>query len=136
MMKWCEEHLNFTAVFYSAFAWAFGIILVQFALDITGYDYIPVLGDTYSPPNPYSTREVFTFTYQTMADVAILVSLPVFYWILKKKNRSIWYLLLFLPPLVPMPSAGFVLLFQMPFYIIGWIILLLLNNKTDTPEKI
>jgi hypothetical protein len=135
-MKWCEGHLNFTVVFFTVFAWAFGIILVQFALDISGYDYLPLPGQTYYPPNPFSTLFVNTFTFQAMTDASILVSLPIFYWVLKKKKRSIWYLLLFLVPLIPTPIAGFVLLFQMPFYLVGWVFLLARKNKSQTQQTV
>jgi hypothetical protein len=128
-MQWFERHLNWTTLFFTIFAWMFGVLLVYFTLDIAGYGYLPIPGEAYVPYNPYSTATGYTFTVQTMVDVAVLVSLPVFYWVLKRKKHSLWYLLLFFLPLIPMPSPDFVLLFQMPFWIAGWIILLALKNK-------
>jgi hypothetical protein len=132
-MKWFNKHLNWITFSYTIFAWAIGILLIEFYLHIKGWEYLPFFGWDYIPLNsPEIDPGLFlTFTYQAMADVAILISLPVFGWILKKKKRSLWFLLFFLPPLVPVPSVLFVIIFQMPFYVIGWIILLASNNKTD-----
>jgi hypothetical protein len=131
-MKWFHRHLNFTVLFFTIFAWILGILIVNFALDITGYAYLPFPGEAYTPFNPYSTEAVYSFDFQAIIDVAVLVSILVYYLVLKKKKRSIWFLLFFLPPLVPTPSILFVIIFQMPFYIVGWITLLALKNKTET----
>ena len=137
MLKWSEGHLNFTAVFFTVFSWVFGILLVIFALDIAGMKYLPYPGQSYEIFSPGAIVDFLpTFTFQAMVDVAILISLPVYYWVLKKKKRSIWYLLLFLPPLVPSGYAGFVLVFQMPFWLIGLILLLALKNKSGTQPAV
>jgi phosphoglycerol transferase MdoB-like AlkP superfamily enzyme len=122
-MKWFENHLNWTTFFYTVFAWTFGILLVRICLNITGSRDIPGIGE-------------FSFTYQTMIDIAVLITLPVFYWILKRKKRSFKCLLFYLPPLIPMPSPAVVLLFQMPFWLAGWIILLSLKNGTPIEAPI
>jgi hypothetical protein len=118
MIEWFEKHLNAAIVFYTAFAWWFGYSLVMIIGLITG---------DFSIPGPPWFVE-FYFTPNAMADIAIIVSLPVYYLILKKKQRSIWFLLLFLPPLIPVPAPT-VLSFFMPFWLVGFITLLCLESR-------
>jgi hypothetical protein len=129
-MEWFRKHLNWTVVITTVSAWVFAWILVEVALMLTGMDYIPYPGDPYIKNIPGVNIEFFlTFTIQAVIDVAVLVSIPMFYYILKSKKRRRLYLLLFVLPLIPVPHPVFVIIFLMPFWLLGWIILLLSNNK-------
>jgi len=129
-MSWFEKDLNRTVIIATFFAWILGILLVSFSLYIAGWNYLPFPGESYIPYNPHSTASTYTFTLQAIVDVAIFASLPVYFWVLKKKNRTVWFLLFFLPPLIPTPILFFLIFFQMPFWLAGWMILLGLKAKT------
>lgn len=118
-INWFEKHLNWTVFLYTIFAWMFAISLVSFTLDITGIKSITGPGLVGG----------WSFTINTVIDVAVLISLPVYFLVLKKKKHSLWFLVLFLPPLVPI-YFGYVIFYLMPFWIIGWITLISLKNKT------
>lgn len=104
-MEWCSRHLNWTVTITAIGAWACSLLLVRFYLFVTGMSYIPFPGADYIPSIVNGTaRNYEDFTGQIFVDIAVLVSLPIFIWVLKRKNRSNWYILFFLPPLLM--SAG------------------------------
>jgi hypothetical protein len=131
-MEWFRRHLNWTAVFVAIGSWICGWFLVKFILFITGMVYIPLPGAVYAPSPPYSTGlNHADFTIQTIVDIAVILSTPVFFWILKRKRRSLWFLLLFMPPLLMSinPLASNLFVFVMPFWLAGWIVLVLLKSR-------
>jgi hypothetical protein len=134
MMKWCENHLNWVIILITIFAVVFGILLVEFSLYIAGYEYIPYPGQGYIPPNPWRIYE--SFTLNAILDIAIIISLPVYYWVAKKKRLNLLYLLFFLPPLVPTRETDVAIVFFTPFWIVGLILLLTLKNKSETQQTV
>jgi hypothetical protein len=136
MIAWFEKHLDAAMFFYTVFAWLFGIIFILFCLFIAHWNYLPYPGQPYEVFSPYERVDFLpTFEIQAVIDIAILVSLPVYYLILKKKQRSIWFLLLFLPPLYPVHYPVMVIIFLMPFYLAGWITLVLLKDHSIDQKK-
>jgi hypothetical protein len=115
--KMCRKHLNICAVFFSAGSGLVGYLVIKLILICAGLSFIP------SPLGLYS------FNYQTGIDIAIVVSTPAFAWILKQKNRSLWYICFFLPPLIPLPLVWLNFVFLLPFWIAGLVILVLLKTK-------
>jgi hypothetical protein len=118
MIAWFEKHLNAAIIYHTAFAWTYSMFITFFLLEITHGTLLP------GPPWFYD----FSFTLNAIIDMAVFISLPVYYLILKKKNRSIWFLLFFLPSLVPIPTTT-LFFFSTPFYVTGLISLLLLEKK-------
>jgi hypothetical protein len=136
MIAWFEKHLDAAIVFYTAFAWLFAILLVVFCLYIANMSYLPFPGEPYEIFSPYEIVDFLpTFQIQAIVDVAILVSLPVYFLILKKKKSSLWFLLFFLPPLYPVHYPVMVVVFLMPFWWAGWIILLCLKSRQSVTGK-
>ena len=129
-MGWFQRHLNWTIVLVTVGAWLFAWLLVESALLIGGMAYLPFPGEPYVAPDPYSSSHETIFNIQARTYVATFVSLPVFLWVLQKKNQGWKYLCFFLPPLIPVPSAFiFLLLLLVPFWFLGLITLLMLENK-------
>jgi hypothetical protein len=130
IVGWFNRHLNWTCVFVGICAWVLAWYLVELILFATGMVYLTFPGQPYEAPSPFSSSNTITFNIQAMSDIATVISMPIFLWILRKKSRSWKYLLVFVPPLIPAPNAGFVLWFLVPFWLYGWIILLALRNKS------
>jgi hypothetical protein len=127
-MGWFLRHLNWTVLFFTICVWVFAWLLVEFILLVTGMVYLPFPGQHYIHPSPVLV-DFLPFTFQTIVDMATVFLMPVFFCILKRKNRSWLYLMFFVPPLIPVPYEAWVLLFLLPFWLTGWIILLVLRNK-------
>jgi hypothetical protein len=121
VIAWFEKHLNAAVVLHTVFAWLFSIILVEFALHISGNSEIS--GGSWFPG--------WYVTYNVIIDIATIISLPVYYLVLKKKKRSLWYLVWFILSLLPL-LGGFIIVFIMPLWIIGFITLLELKTETKT----
>ena len=129
-MGWFQRHLNWTIVLVAIGAWLFAWFLVESALLIGGMAYLPFPGEPYVAPDPYSSSHEPIFDIQAWSYVATFISLPVFLWTLQKKNYSWMYLCLFLPPLIPVPNASVFFWFVLvPFWLVGLITLLILENK-------
>lgn len=133
-MKWFHKHLNLTALITTACAWLFAWGAVKLFLQVTGRYYVPFPGQPYIHPDPPLT-DFMSFNFQTVTDVATLCSLPVFYWILRRKNHSFMYLLWFLAALIPVPYEALLLVFLLPFWLAGLVLLMLLRNKTPIVER-
>jgi hypothetical protein len=118
MIAWFDKHLDLALVFHTVFAWYFAIILVVSAVYLSGNP--DFFRDTWFP-GWYST-------YNVIADIAIAVSLPVYYLIQKRKKQSVWLLILIVVPFIPLPGAALIL-FLMPFWLLGLIIMICLRDK-------
>jgi len=109
-MNWFERHLNWTMVL----AWL-GTLPVAF---IAGFIIAMVMVSA----DPYVSEEALDGAgFVTGVIIALVILIPSWGWVLKKKNRSLWWLLLGL------------------FVPLGWIVLLCLENRRhisglQTPE--
>jgi hypothetical protein len=132
-MKFLKKHLNWVIFSSGLISWAIGYLIIWFILKMTNKIYFPFPGAEYIPASPSSTApNNADYTIQAIVDIAVFLSTPVFIWILKTKQRSLWNILFFLPPLVMSGSSLTINMFPivMPFWLIGWIKLLLLKNKS------
>jgi hypothetical protein len=117
LILWVKLHLNWLVVFVSIVSGIVGFSIIKLIFLITGQHHIQFLNDA------------TTFDIQAGGDIAILISVPFFYWILKQKKRSPWFLLFFVPPLFPFPGGIGVFVLFVPFWLTGFSILLGLENK-------
>jgi hypothetical protein len=117
IIQWFRQHLNWAMVLITVGAGLVGYLVISLTLFLTGFSHIPF---------PNSSND---FSFQAGVDVANAISLPCFGWILKQKNRSLWFISFFIPPFIPYPVASFTIIVLLPFWLIGFIITLLLNNK-------
>ena len=121
MMAWFRRHLNWAAVFVPVVSGTISIAIVRIILLVTGMPHVPF------PDYPYP------FDIQATVAITDVFSIVCFGWILKKKNRSFWYLVFFVPPLVVTLAsllAWVALVSLMTFWLWGWIIVLVLKNKS------
>ena len=100
-MNWFQRHLNWTVVlaWLLAFVVSFIVGLGVFFAIAVAYPYIS-----------YETLEGASYLAALVAGLAVL--LPTWGWVLKRKNRSLWWLLL---------------VFLVPF---GWIAMFALENRS------
>jgi hypothetical protein len=141
-MKWILKHLNWVTVFGTIICWLCSWLIIKIVLRESGMAYIPYPGTPYYPPETHAT-DYPDFTRPLLIDIAIVMSLPVYILILKKKKRSYIYLLFLLSPLLmSLYSRAYnalTALFTGGLWLAGFIILLILENKStdvqDTQDK-
>jgi hypothetical protein len=140
-MKWISKHLNWTAFFGMLICYALSWLITKLFLVISGLAYIPYPGTTYYPPDKYLCFDCPDFTARFLIDIFVVFSFPLFTWILRKKNRSYLFILFFLAPLLMSirSTATNLIIFLVPIWLAGFIILLKLKNKStevqDTQDK-
>ena len=119
MMEWFRRHLNWTAVFAPLVAGLLGIAIVRTILLATGMLHIPFPGSPY----PYDFKAIVA-----LANIMAIICLG---WVLKRKNRKLWYLAFLVPPFIPSSLPVITLAFLMTFWLAGWIIVLALKNNSE-----
>lgn len=117
--SWFEKHLNWTVAIIAITAWLVGYAILGLTLLITGLNHV------------YLQNSSWTFDVQVVVYIANAISILCFGWILKQKKRSLWFLLLFVPPFIPVPIFTFTIIALIPFWLVGVILLLLLRNNSD-----
>jgi hypothetical protein len=129
-MKCMSRHLNWTALFGTIFCCIFGWSIIKLVLSVSGMAYIPYPGTPYYPPK--TATDYPDFTGRLIIDLAIVASLPIYAWILRKKKKSYFYLLFIVSPLLMSFSAtgSALALIVIPIWLIGFFILLALKNES------
>ena len=121
-MVWLRKHLNWTTVIVPVVAGALGAGVARAVLMVTGASNLHFPGSFYS------------FEIQLAIIVADVVSLPCFGWVIKRKGRRLWYLLLFIPSLIPTPAPWSQIVFLTTFWLPGWIVVMALKSKYPTTQ--
>jgi hypothetical protein len=109
LMNWAKNHLNWTAVISFFAIGVFLIVLMGFIIN-------PIMGIRF----PLPEDQLWKISVSLLSMVVILFALLTLIsaWVLKRKNRSLWWLLV---------------LFVPPFW--GFFGLILLKNKSRIPPQ-
>jgi len=100
-MNWFQRHLNWT--------WVIVVLVGSFVIGL-------VFGLVVGLENPYALYTSYGALYWLSYLLSLLLWIIISVWVLRRKNRSLWWLLVFLVPFI------------------GWIIFLCLENRSDFAE--
>jgi hypothetical protein len=120
IMQWFRHHLNWTSVFIVIVSALVGFLLINLVLFVGGLSHL-----TY----PGNSRYIFDF--QVEADIANLICLFGFGWVLRQKKRGLGFLGFFMPLFIPYPYF----IIMIPIWLIGFIIMLSIENKSNLDKE-
>ncbi len=129
-MGWFRRHLNLTALIISLIATGLVLLLIQVSFGFYAVDYL--------------SRLNLAIIFANIG-AGLLLAITGFGWVLRRKNRRLYWLLFFAPLLCPLllpfiphglsDGTSFALaFFSCLFAIPGWIIVLILRTKRKTTE--
>jgi hypothetical protein len=116
-IRWFQKHLNWTVMLIIIGSGITGYLFIRLILLFAGSSHLTISGSSY------------IYDFPVGVSIANILSILGFAWILKQKKRSLWFLLFFIPLLIPLPLPPATILLEFPFWIIGIVVVLKLDTK-------